>query len=278
MKQIMLFALFAHTAVAMLIPEDAEMLDGYGYISYPEISPEDDYFEARSLSAGPLFHSVRNKRAINHENHGSNGLVNNLRPNTVNGLAHNMDISAYGPFRKIKNWLKRKWEEDDDDFRQKRDISNIMQSITSIRQRRSLENEMKTKTITVRDEDKSKLFSDSLTDRPSAAALAGKFVRSPFEYSKIQHEEDSMAMDSMSINEGMKSRSPRVNFVTQQKKLIDHDDTKTSATKSDFYKTPPLLHNSKESTATSSDKYPERTSTTRPIFDYKDQNSNRYDE
>lgn len=64
----------------------------------------------------------------------------------------------------------------------------------------------------------------------------------------------------------MKSRTPRVNFVTQQKKSLDHDETKVSSTKSDFYKTPPLLHNSKETSD-------ERSSTIRPLF-----NNNHYDE
>lgn len=89
----------------------------------------------------------------------------------------------------------------------------------------------------------------------------------------------------MNMNDGIKSRTPRVNFVTQQKKSLDHDDTKASATKSDFYKTPPLLHNSKElpTAVSSSERYSDKSSTTRPIDTYsnhKDQGStaNRYDE
>lgn len=277
MKQAILIALFGQIAMAMLIPEDAEMLDGYGYISYPEISPDDDYFEARSLSAGPLYNSVRDKRSINHEVHESNGLVSHFRPNTVNGFVHSNTHSSGHAFRKIKKWLRKKFEEGEE-FREKRDISSNMRPL--LRQRRSVDDEQKSKT-SVTDGDKANKLPESLADRPLAAALVGKFTRSPFEYSKIQHEEDSMAMDTspMSANEGIKSRTPRVNFVTQQKKSIDHDDTKVSATKSDFYKTPPLLHNSKESTAASSnEKYPERSSTMRPTYDYKDQNSNRYDE
>lgn len=125
-------------------------------------------------------------------------------------------------------------------------------------------------------------------DMPAAAALrSSKWTRSPFEYSKVQQEEDSMALDSTStVNEGMKTRTPRVNFVTQQKKSLDQDTTKSSVTKSELYKTPPLLHSSKESMASptiNSDRYPDRNSTPKPsTYDYKerdrDLNANRYDE
>lgn len=129
------------------------------------------------------------------------------------------------------------------------------------------------------------------SDLPTASALrSSKWARSPFEYSKVQHEEDSMALDSTStVNEGMKSRTPRVNFVTQQKKSLDHDANKAAVTKSELYKSPPLLHNNKETIAASSstsDRYPDRSSTPKPLtYDYKDYkerdrdpNANRFDE
>lgn len=127
------------------------------------------------------------------------------------------------------------------------------------------------------------------SDMPTASALrSSKWARSPFEYSKVQQEEDSMALDSTSTaNEGMKSRTPRVNFVTQQKKSLDHEPNKPSVTKSELYKTPPLLHNSKENLAASAsnaDRYADRKTTPKPsTYDYnkdrdRDMNGNRYDE
>lgn len=265
----------------MLIPEDAEMLDGFGLVSFPESSLDDDYFEARSLSAGPLFNSVRNKRAFDYDVKESNGLISHFRPNTVNEpeLAHRTERS----FRKFKKWLKKKFPPESEEFNDERGmILNLS------RKRRNVETEKNNK-VTLPKEIVEKMNLDSerlpramkLTkasdgttlmhrDSPTAAALVGKFARSPFEYSKIQHEEDSMAMDtsSLNVNEGLKSRTPRVNFITQQK---NHDDTKTSASKSDFYKTPPLLHNSKESTAASdNERYPSTSS--------KHVNNKHYDE
>lgn len=296
MKQIIVVTLFIKLAIAMLIPEDTEMLDGYGSISFPDISPEDDYFEARSLSAGPLYNAVRNKRAIGHD---GKSRLTNFQPNVMNEFVRPLsywttyedsledsseETSKRGPFRKIKMLLRRKFAPGTIE-RKKRDITfgNVISSQT--RHRRTVNNEKNSKVNPDNLPIALKMSKASVKDSPAASmptasALVGKFARSPFEYSKIQHEEDSMAMDS--VNEGIKSRTPRVNFVTQQKKLLDHDDIKSSATKSDFYKTPPLLHNSKESTAaSSSDRYPEKSSTNRPsTYDYKDRdiNSNRYDE
>lgn len=277
----LLVLFFLQVAIAMLIPEDAEMLNGFGFVSFPESSLDDDYFEVSSLSAGPLFNSVRNKRALDYGIKESSGLISHFRSNTVNGytkkvkmneqeLAHRTERS----FRKFKKWLKKKFPPESEEFNDERGMS-----LSLSRKRRSVEAEKRNK-ITLPKEivEKTNLDSERLPramkltkpfdgitsmnrDSPTAAALAGKFTRSPFEYSKIQHEEDSMAMDtsSLSVNEGIKSRTPRVNFVTQ-KKSLDHDDTKTSASKSDFYKTPPLLHNSKESTAPSdNERYPERS-------------------
>lgn len=50
-----------HIATAMLIPEDTETLDDY-VPAIPEISPQDDYYEAKSLTADSLYKSIRNKR------------------------------------------------------------------------------------------------------------------------------------------------------------------------------------------------------------------------
>lgn len=296
-RLVVLFVL--QVAIAMLIPEDAEILDGFGLISFPESSLDDDYFEARSLSAGPLFNSVRNKRALDYDVKESNGLISHFRPNTVNGYAKKVTMNepelahrTERSFRKFKKWLKKKFPESEE-FNDERGMS--LNLGLGSRKRRNVETEKMNK-ITLPKElvEKTNLDSERLPramkltkssdgitsmnrDSPTAAALVGKFARSPFEYSKIQHEEDSMAMDtsSLSVNEGLKSRTPRVNFVTQQK----NDDTKTSASKSDFYKTPPLLHNSKESAAASeNERYPEGSSTSRPGYKNRDVNNKHYDE
>lgn len=297
-----------HAIAAMLIPEEAEMLDGFAPASFPEVSPEVDYFEARSLSAGSLFNSVRNKRNSGYKVKESNGLVSHFRPNSVNGYKSMFEKKTSDSIHPFENLMRKKFPSRDDG-EEEEEREGPRHRIKFGRQRRNVQTDKKVENESQKDTKQNNKRVESLPSAmkltktsngfassrngPSTAALvSSKWTRSPFEYSKIQTEEDSLAMDSSSttLNEGMKSRTPRVNFVTQQKKSLDHDETKASATKSEFYKSPPLLHNSKESTsATSSasnererERYPERGSTMRPVTypDYRnrDMNSNRYDE
>lgn len=285
MMRIAVAVLILQVVSAMLIPEDTEILDGFSPDSFAQISPEDEYFEARSLSSGPLLNSIRNRRAIDHNV--PNGFIGYSQPDTVNVFSNRNERSLRG----FKRWLKKKISEDEEEEsrrRRRRSVDNdkekrvelTKENTKSDQRPEDWSNTMKFKKTA------EELPTSTSHDNPSAAALVGKFPRSPFEYSKIQHEEDSMAMDttSLGINEAGKSRTPRVNFVTQQKKSLDHDDHKTSATKSNFYsKTPPLLHDSKEApVSSSSERYPDRSSTMRPSTypDYKDRdiNNNRYDE
>ncbi|XP_055309209.1 uncharacterized protein LOC129573058 [Sitodiplosis mosellana] len=321
MQRIAMLVVFLQAAIAMLIPEETEMLDGFGYLSFPEVpesSFENDYFEARSLSAGPpgpLFNSVRNKRDIKFDVKESKDdqefsyfLPNNGEKEMFGGKKTRRKERS---FRKFKKWLKKKFPQDEsEEFTDEENFPSITN-----RKKRNTESEKRGKLASPREvANKSNLYLERMPTAmkltktldgfttanrdspPAAAALVGKFARSPFDYSKIQHEEDSMAMDtsSLSMNEGIKSRTPKANFVTQQKKSLYHDDTKTSATKSasrislqnqppDFYKTPPLLHNSKDSTVSSdNERYPERSSTARPpLFpDHKnrDSYSNHYED
>lgn len=295
---------------AMLIPDETEMLDGFAPASFPEVSPDLDYFEARSLSGGSLFNSIRNKRNSEYEVKESNGLVSHFRPNSVNGYISmfkkkkQSEISTSDAIRPLENFMKKKFPSRDEEKEEKEGPGHRLKNA---RQRRNVRTDKKVDSESQKDTKQnnqrvgnlptamkltktSNGFATSRNGPSTAALVSSKWTRSPFEYSKIQTEEDSLAMDSSSttLNEGMKSRTPRVNFVTQQKKSLDHDETKASATKSEFYKSPPLLHTSKESTsATSSasnerERYPERGSTMRPVTypDYKnrDMNSNRYDE
>lgn len=303
-----------HAIAAMLIPEETEMLNGFVPASFPELLPEEHYFEARSLRAGSLFNSVRNKRNSVYEVNESDGLVSHFRPNSVNGYVSMFqkkkpsNIPTLNSIHPLEHLMRKKFPAEDDGEEGEREAPR--HRLKSGRQRRNVQSDKKDDSNAQKDAKKnndnnqraenlpsaikltktSNGFASSRNGPSTAALVSSKWTRSPFEYSKIQTEEDSLAMDSSSstLNDGMKSRTPRVNFVTQQKKSLDHDETKASATKSEFYKSPPLLHNSKESTlATSSatnerERYPERGSTSRPATypDYKnrDMNSNRYDE
>lgn len=255
MKRFFLIGFVFNVAVAMLIPEDTEMLEGFAPISLPEISPEDDYYEARSLAESMLYNSIRNKRDANYEVLESDGLRSHFRPNNVNAFktiyAERLDQNDELLHRQV-----RSTETDATKKPEKLiDVAKKVENKTNEESSTALRRVMKS----------GGFFPD--TKSASASALVSKWTRTPFEYSKIQHEEDSMAMDSSqsshSLNEGIKARTPRVNFVTQQKKSLDqnNDDSKPSATKPEFYKSPPLIHDSKDSTQPS---YGDRSSERSP--------------
>lgn len=157
MQRIATLIFFLQAAIAMLIPEETELLDGY--VSFPDTSFDGDYFEARSLSEGPLLNSVRNKRGI--------------------GKFTDEKDTYPIPNRKRRNVESEKPKK----LSSSQEIVNKAHLDTE-----KIPTAMKlTKT----------LDRDSV---PAAAALVGKFARSPFEYSKIQHEEDSMALDTSSLS------------------------------------------------------------------------------
>lgn len=208
-----------------------------------------------------LYNSIRNKRDANYEVLESDGLRSHFRPNNVNAfktifaerLHHDGgEQSLHRQVRSTETDAPKKPEKTIDGTKKEQNKTN--EDVPT-----ALRRVMKS----------GGFFPD--TKSASASALVSKWTRTPFEYSKIQHEEDSMAMDSSqsshSVNEGIKARTPRVNFVTQQKKSLDqnnnnnnNEDSKSSATKPEFYKSPPLIHDTKDSTQPSySDRSSERT-------------------
>lgn len=233
----------------MLIPEEVEMVEGFGPMTYPEVNPEDDYFEARAMSEYALYNAIRNKRDTTYEVLESDGLRSHFRPNSVSA------------FKTI--FASKQSKSQNENKRQKRSSDEKKSNDKSLDSSKS--------------ESKTSGVLSSQKSQPLASALVSKWTRTPFEYSKIQHEEDSMAIDSsQSANEGIKSRTPRVNFVTQQKKSLDNNDSKTSSTKPEFYKTPPLIRENKESSSSSS------SSASSNNYNYLDRNiagpSNSYPE
>lgn len=282
MWQILSLPLLFTAAIAMLIPEDTEILEGYAPSDIQsEILPEDDYFEARSLSEGTLFKAIRNKRNINYEVVESAGLRSHFRPNNIS------------PFKTF--FVKKLHADNSVDTNDSPSNAKIKSNDgenaepVSVRKTRSVENEtIETTPATGSDasENLPTAQKQFMKNNPinseikSASSLVSRWTHSPFEYSKIYQEEDSIA-DSSSINEGIKGRTPRVNFVTQQKKNGErYEDSKASGTKPEFYKSPPLIHNSKDGTEQNAERAPVRP--TYPDYSYRNREMekfmNRYDE
>lgn len=260
----MLWLFIASASSAMLIPEEVEMLEGFAPMTFPAVNPEDDYFEARAMSDYALYNAIRNRRDAHYEVLESDGLRSRFQPNSV---------SAF------KEILRRAADDDaSPGHRSRRRRSDAPEKKTS-----------ETSTDTKKGDSKTSIISNE-KNVPLAAALVSKWTRTPFEYSKIQHNEDSLAVDSSPpANEGIKSRTPRVNFVTQQKKSLDNNDSKSSATKSDIRRSPPLIRENKDSSSPlpapmNNNNYPDRhvARPSSPLPEYyherrRDRYMNRYD-
>lgn len=70
-------------------------------------------------------------------------------------------------------------------------------------------------------------------------AMSDKWTKVPLEYTKGRSNQDGDSIADSSINDGIKARTPRVSFVTQQRGSVNGDQ-KTSATKSDDSNTRPI--------------------------------------
>lgn len=115
--------------------------------------------------------------------------------------------------RKFKESSKKKFPHDDSASEELTDVETIRSSILN-RNKRNVENEKQARTVSTKETlnkttphlelmpitmKLTKTFYGENT-LPPAAPLIGKFARSPFEYSKIQHEEESMAIDTPSLS------------------------------------------------------------------------------
>ncbi len=100
-----------------------------------------------------------------------------------------------------------------------------------------------------------------------------RWTKSPFDYSKVHNEEDSLA-EATSVNEGIKARTPRVNFITQQKSSKSDNpndsDQKSSATKPEIYR-------SQSSIKPIDDRYYRRDYEELPYYRDSDPYSRRFD-
>lgn len=251
---------------AMHMPEDMEILDGYKIDALaPEIYPsEDAYFEARSLIGHQYLKPIRDKRNAKYIVYESHGLKSHFRPNRqFSHLTNDNDVDIGTPefkaFKPNTDYMQTidynklhpppvSSEKDFADFGESRRTHNV----ASLRNRRETEDLSEAKKVTS--------IEDSVEQLPMAekqvmnsgggfeaearsqSVIMDRWTKSPFEYSKVQKEEDSLA--EATVNDGINARTPRVNFVTQQKKKVDSNandsvDQNPSATKTEVYRNMP---------------------------------------
>ena len=182
--------------------------------------------------------SIREKREPKYQVLESNGLASHFRPNNVNPFKtiFMQPLSQKEPFKGayMQNIAYNKLRPPTPKE------ANV--EIPSVRKARSVENETDgaAEKITnpnegLPDPEKQIMGTSRFYPEARASSIIGKWAR-PFEYSKIQHEEGLMIDDSLLSNEGISARTPRVNFITQQKKIERQTDPKSSVNKPEIYR------------------------------------------
>lgn len=254
--------------LAMHIPEDMEILDGYKVDHIPpEIYPaEDSYFEARSLIGHQFLKPIRDKRNAKYIVYESHGLKSHFRPNRPSAHLTNLDDdTGHADFKEFKpsyNYMQNiAYNKLHPPSLPQSDAQQTNDEQPSMRNRRqteplSIDNDNKQATS----DEHSIVEEDSAEQLPTAekqimnnafeaearsqSVIMDRWTKSPFEYSKVQKEEDSLA--EATVNDGINARTPRVNFVTQQKKKTEQNnvvndsvDQNPSATKTEVYRNLP---------------------------------------
>lgn len=208
---------FAALGLSMYMPEDTEILDGYVLDDgVDQISPEDMYFEVRSLT-GLARRPIRNKREAKYEVLQSAGLASHFLP---------------------KSTFKKPSPNDN--------VGSVLRVARSVSKDPTTATETENKTDAT--EELPKAEKQSAADQTGFASdIMDRWTTAPFEYTKLQrpNSEDSMAQNGVPAKEGVKGRTPRVHFVTQQKKpaedkftmmMMGGDLNVASANKADSYK------------------------------------------
>ena len=245
-----LFILSISYSVAMHIPHETEVLDGYSLNTDAEIYPEDEYFELRSLAGHRLLNPIRDKRSPKYVVLASPGLKSHFR--TARLISHsaleeptNVEVDDYE--RNNKHFMQNiAYDKLRPPQKRSEFINDANNAVPRIRRNADYPNEVETSPSAAAyeelpiaekqymDDENSKIFDNG--ESRSASNIMSRWTKAPsFEYSKIQEDDDSLA--EASVNEGIKARTPRVNFVTQKKSISGDEvsDLKPSATKIDTY-------------------------------------------
>lgn len=185
-------------SMAMYMPEDTEILDGYVLDDgVDQISPEDMYFEVRSLT-GHARRPIRNKRDAKYEVLQSAGLSSHFIPKTA--FKRPQMVPQFGSVRRVARSARI-------------DKSNAASTD---------ETAAKTEELPIA-EKQIQMDQHYAEDQVAFASdTQDRWTTAPFEYTKLQRQntENTMA-PSRPEKEGIKNRTPRVHFVTQQKKQTE---------------------------------------------------------
>lgn len=114
----------------------------------------------------------------------------------------------------------------------KKQTAAITTDFESVRDKRDTEND----TVTAEVTETNRTGSEKLPS-PSKQIMhdQGYWTQAPEDYSRVNFDDDASA-DASTINQGINARAPRVNFITQQRRTLDDDDSTLSATRAEVYR------------------------------------------
>lgn len=237
----------------------------------PQVNPEEQFFDTED---GGLFHSSRNKRSSKYVVLESHGLKSHFRSA---GNLHSLqpdDTVAFKNFDKTNDFMQNIAYDKLHPPKQDADVENFRFPRSIEPEHRSVE----MTTVSAQSPEnipqaEKQVMDDYHPERRNQVMPMDRWTKSPFDYSKVHNEEDSLA-EATSVNEGIKARTPRVNFITQQKSSKSENsndsDQKSSATKPEIYR-------SQSSIKPIDDRYYRRDYEELPYYRDSDPYSRRYD-
>lgn len=236
MKFIWGLPLLLKIVVSMRIPQDTESVGGYISIIEQDAVPDDEYYEAKNLAGEPLSHAIRDRRSI----------IDQL-PETP-AIHAQLDNSAATAFDSKLGAMSDNSDADPIDAEYMRNIAYTkahppkkqtasFTNADAVRSKRDADH-VENATVTETAKEVNRTGDESLP-LPSKQIMrssdSGYWTQAPNDFSKMNFDDDVSA-DASTINQGINARAPRVNFITQQRRTIDDDDSAISATRAEIYR------------------------------------------
>lgn len=241
----------------------------------PQIDPEDQYFDKEIGAESYSFPASRIRRNSKYVVLESHGLKSHFRSGSDLHKSQPDDGVGFKNFDKTNGFMQNIAYDKLHPPKQDAEVE-------SFRLPRSVEPEHRSAemtTVSVQTPEKLPQAEKQVMDdyhperRNQPMAPMDRWTKSPFDYSKVHNEEDSLA-EATSVNEGIKARTPRVNFITQQKSSKSENpndsDQKPSGTKPEIYR-------SQSSIKPIDDRYYRRDYEELPYYRDSDPYSRRYD-
>ncbi|KAJ6635301.1 hypothetical protein Bhyg_13886 [Pseudolycoriella hygida] len=247
----------------------AEIVEDLDTESSPQLNGDVGYFDAENDDEDAL---TRNKRNPRYEVLESRGLKSHFRTKDRQRLELDENVE-FKNFDKTNEFMQNIAYDKLHPPRQDAEV-NIFRVPRSIQpEHRSAETTtVKAEKIEKLPQAEKQVMEDFHPERRNQMPM-DRWTKSPFDYSKIHNEEDSLA-EASSVNEGIKARTPRVNFITQQKSSKTENpsdsDQKPSATKPEIYR-------AQSSIKPIDDRYYRREYEELPYYRESDPYSGRYD-